>query len=114
MRLASNNFIHLLHPRAEMLNSLRCLCKKSITQVINTTNSVQPINNILRKSYASHSKASHLYTNFMNSGPDLTKDSHDDKASRWMKNNETVFPPQDPSEPKRPAVSLIREGLFVK
>lgn len=26
------------------------------------------------------------------------------KVSRWMRYNEQVFPPQDPSEPPRPAV----------
>lgn len=31
----------------------------------------------------------------------------EEKLSKWMKNNENIYPPQDPSEEKRPAVSKI-------
>lgn len=30
-----------------------------------------------------------------------------EKVSRWMKYNEKVYPPQDPSEPPRPAVIIL-------
>ncbi|XP_065213186.1 large ribosomal subunit protein uL22m [Planococcus citri] len=85
-----------------MWNSVRYVCKKSITQMANFNNSLHPVNAILIRSYADHSKASHMYTNFMNSGPDLTKEDNA-KLSKWMKLNEKVYPPQDPSEPPRPA-----------
>ena len=97
--------MRLLNHCVEMWKSLRCLCNRSILHGVKTNDSLQPINTVLRRFYAANSKASHLYSNFMNTGPNLTREPSKEKLSSWLQYNEKVFPPQDPSEPKRPAVS---------
>lgn len=88
-----------------MLNSIRNISKICVNQ-LNINKSSLPVFAVMNRTYADHSKASHLYTTFMNSGPDLRTKHDDDRKSHWLEYNDKVFSPQDPSEERRPAVSI--------